>query len=108
MESEFEVHNTEKNQVGNPEFRKKKKKKSFLKQAKKHGERGHFGKGHDIDASTYNYFVQVLDTGQKRYLLQMCSIPIWRKIRNFVVTNWFHKFFYKLMMPFASSFHDLN
>jgi len=62
MESELGVHNTERNQVGNPEFRKKKKKKSFLKQAKKHGERGHFGKGHDIDASTYNYFVQVLDT----------------------------------------------
>ena len=34
MESEFGVHNTERNQVGNPEFRKKKKKKSFLKQAK--------------------------------------------------------------------------
>ena len=49
----------------NQDFRKKKKKKSFLKQAKKFGKRGNFGKGHNIDATTYNYFVQVLDTLDK-------------------------------------------
>ena len=36
-----------------------------MKQAKKFGERGNFGKGHNIDATTYNYFVQVLDTLHK-------------------------------------------
>ena len=80
----------------NTEFRKKKKKKSFLKQAKKHGERGHFGKGHDIDASTYNYFVQVLDTLGKNEFEDEDSkgklekiydlLPNLQKISNYIST----------------------
>ena len=44
---------------------KRKKKKSFLQKAKKFGRSGRFGKGHNIDEKTYNYFVQVLDTMNK-------------------------------------------
>ena len=40
----------------------KKKKKSFLQKTKKFGKSGRFGRGQEIDASTYNYFVQVLST----------------------------------------------
>ena len=40
----------------------KKKKKSFLQRTKKFGKSGRFGRGQEIDASTYNYFVQVLST----------------------------------------------
>jgi nucleolar protein 9 len=47
------------------EFKKKKKKRSFLQQAKKFGKQGRFGKGQDIDANTYNYFVQVLSNLDK-------------------------------------------
>ena len=47
------------------EFRKRKKKKSFLQKAKKFGKQGRFGKGHNIDSNTYNYFVQVLGTLDK-------------------------------------------
>ena len=43
----------------------KKKKKSFLQKAKKFGKRGHFGKGHNIDEKTYNYFLQVLNNLDK-------------------------------------------
>ena len=42
--------------------KKRKKKKSLLQQAKKFGKKGRFGRGQDIEASTYNYFVQVLET----------------------------------------------
>lgn len=45
---------------------KKKKKKSFLQKAKKYGKKGQFGRGHNIDASTYNYFVQVLANLDKK------------------------------------------
>ena len=45
---------------------KKKKKKSFLQKAKKYGKKGQFGRGHNIDATTYNYFVQVLANLDKK------------------------------------------
>ena len=48
------------------EYQKKKKKKSFLQKAKKYGKKGQFGRGHNIDASTYNYFVQVLGNLDKK------------------------------------------
>ena len=45
--------------LGSQDFTKKrKKKKSLLQKAKKYGKKGQFGRGQDIEASTYNYFVQ--------------------------------------------------
>ena len=41
--------------------KKRKKKKSFAQKMKKFGKQGRFGKGQEIEASTYNYFVQVLE-----------------------------------------------
>jgi nucleolar protein 9 len=40
--------------------RKKRKRKSFLKNAKKYGKKGKFGRGSHLNEDIYQYFVRVL------------------------------------------------
>lgn len=40
----------------------RKRKKSFLKNARKYAKRGHFGRGSQIDEETYQYFLRVMET----------------------------------------------
>ncbi|KAJ8952855.1 hypothetical protein NQ314_007461 [Rhamnusium bicolor] len=41
---------------------KRKKKKSFLKNARKYAKRGYYGRGSELDADTYQYFVRIMET----------------------------------------------
>lgn len=48
--------------MANPEQRKKNKKKSnFLRNAKKLGKKGHFGKGKRVSEEEYNYYIRVFE-----------------------------------------------
>ncbi|XP_057660599.1 nucleolar protein 9 [Diorhabda carinulata] len=40
----------------------RKRKKSFLKNARKYAKKGHFGRGSQLDSDTYHYFVKILET----------------------------------------------
>lgn len=41
---------------------KRKRKKSFLKNARKYGKKGCYGRGSQLDAETYQYLVGLLET----------------------------------------------
>lgn len=45
----------------------RKRKKSFLKNAKKYGKRGYYGRGSQLDADVYQYFVNILETYRKGF-----------------------------------------
>jgi nucleolar protein 9 len=45
---------------GEPRGKKKRKRKSFLKNAKKYGKKGKFGRGSHLSEDIYQYFVRVL------------------------------------------------
>ncbi|CAH0550818.1 unnamed protein product [Brassicogethes aeneus] len=40
----------------------RKRKKSFLKNARKYAKKGHYGRGSHIEADTYQYFVRIMET----------------------------------------------
>lgn len=40
---------------------KRKRKKSFLKNARKYAKKGHYGRGSQLDADTYQYFVRIME-----------------------------------------------
>ncbi|ERL90018.1 nucleolar protein 9 [Dendroctonus ponderosae] len=46
----------------------RKRKKSFLKNARKYAKRGHFGRGSQIDEDTYQYFLRVMETFKQEAL----------------------------------------
>ncbi|CAH2002720.1 unnamed protein product [Acanthoscelides obtectus] len=41
--------------------RNKKRKKSFLKNARKYAKKGYYGRGSELDADTYQYFVRIME-----------------------------------------------
>lgn len=40
---------------------KRKRKKTFLSNARKYGKKGCYGRGSELDADTYQYFVRILE-----------------------------------------------
>lgn len=40
---------------------KRKRKKTFLSNARKYGKKGYYGRGSQLDADTYQYFVRILE-----------------------------------------------
>ncbi|KAJ8957662.1 hypothetical protein NQ318_017554 [Aromia moschata] len=40
----------------------RKRKKSFLKNARKYGKKGYYGRGSELDADTYQYFIRIMET----------------------------------------------
>lgn len=40
---------------------KRKRKKSFLKNARKYAKKGHYGRGSQLDGDTYQYFVRIME-----------------------------------------------
>lgn len=40
---------------------KRKRKKTFLKNARKYGKKGCYGRGSQLDAETYQYFVRIME-----------------------------------------------
>uniref|UniRef100_A0A6P7FTK4 Nucleolar protein 9 n=1 Tax=Diabrotica virgifera virgifera TaxID=50390 RepID=A0A6P7FTK4_DIAVI len=54
----METHSSESSQKRN----NRKRKKSFLKNARKYAKKGHFGRGSQLDSDTYHYFVKILET----------------------------------------------
>lgn len=40
----------------------RKRKKSFLKNARKYAKKGHFGRGSHIESDLYQYFVRIMET----------------------------------------------
>lgn len=40
---------------------KRKRKKTFLSNARKYAKRGYYGRGSHMDADTYDYFVKILE-----------------------------------------------
>lgn len=60
---------------------KRKRKKSFLKNARKYGKKGCYGRGTQLDADTYQYFIRIMevfkegfDTDEDKGLCEMLSL----------------------------------
>ena len=51
----------------NQEFKRRRKRKSVIGNAKKYGKKGRFGRGSHVDQSTYEYFIQVLELTKKEF-----------------------------------------
>lgn len=49
------------NVVNQANKNRRKRKKSFLKNARKYGKKGCYGRGSQLDADTYQYFVRILE-----------------------------------------------
>jgi nucleolar protein 9 len=48
-------------QTGISDRLKRKRKKSFLKNARKYAKKGCYGRGSQLDSDTYNYFVRIME-----------------------------------------------
>lgn len=50
------------NEKSNENKYKRKRKKTFLKNARKYAKKGCYGRGSQLDADTYQYFVRIMET----------------------------------------------
>lgn len=65
---------------------KRKRKKSFLKNARKYGKKGCYGRGAQLDADTYQYFIRIMEVFKEGFdteedkslceILLLCSLII--------------------------------
>lgn len=70
---------------GKPARNKRKRKKTFLTNARKYGKRGYFGRGTKLDEDTYQYFVRIMEAYKEGF-------PTEEEKSKFIITLYVYKF----------------